>query len=148
MVNAVIDIQGPEAAAVHAELLAVRADNYQPDVRQKLRAAMEVPGWRYVKARAQAIAARADITRCLTGCDALVMPTVPIVAPGLDADEVQVRDLLLRNTRPASLTGHPAISIPIPAQGGMPVGLQVIAADNRRAFMVARWIEQLLRAGS
>jgi len=70
------------------------------------------------------------------------------VAPGLDESELQLRDLLLRNTRPASLTGHAAISIPIPTQGGgLPVGVQVIAADDHRAFMVAQWIEDILAAG-
>jgi len=56
--------------------------------------------------------------------------------------------LLLRNTRPPSLTGLAAISIPIPSGGGLPVGLQVVAIDNRRAFRVARWIEQVVAARS
>jgi len=148
MVAAVIDIQGPEAAAVHAELLAAQADEYQPDVRNKLWAAMEIPGWRYVWARAQAVAIRAEVTRALASCDAVVLPTVPIVAPSLGEDEMLVRDLLLRNTRPASLTGHAAISLPIPSAGGLPVGLQVVAVDDRRAFRVARWIEDVVRDGS
>jgi len=144
MTTAVIETQGPEAAATHADLLGTQADDYQPDVRDKLWAAMEVPGFRYVWARAHAATARAELSMSLTACDAVVLPTSPVVAPGLGEDELQVRDLLLRNTRPASLTGHAAISIPIPVRGGLPVGLQVIAADNRRAFWVARWIEQLL----
>lgn len=146
MIAAVIDTQGPEAAAVHAELLAARPDDYQPDVRDKLWAAMEIPGWRYVWARAHAVTAKEELDRCLATCDAVVMPTVPIVAPSLDEDEIEVRDLLLRNTRPASLTGHAAISIPMPVDGGLPAGLQVIATDDRRAFRVARWIEGVLAA--
>ncbi|MDQ3053685.1 MAG: amidase family protein, partial [Actinomycetota bacterium] len=114
----------------------------------KLWAAMEIPGWRYVWARAQAVAIRAEVTRALASCDAVVLPTVPIVAPSLGEDEMLVRDLLLRNTRPASLTGHAAISLPIPSAGGLPVGLQVIAVDDRRAFRVARWIEDVVRDGS
>lgn len=148
MIDAVVDTQGPEAAAVHAELFAVQADDYQPDVRSKLWAAMEVPGWRYLWARDQAVTIRAEINNSLTSCDALLLPTAPIVAPDLDEDEVQVRDLLLRNTRPASLTGHPAISIPLRTKGGLPVGLQVIAADDRSAFRVARWIEQVLESAT
>ncbi|CAN5308995.1 amidase [soil metagenome] len=148
MITAVIDTQGPEAAAVHADLLAERADDYQPDVRDKLRAAMAIPGWRYVWARAHATAVRAELARCLAWCDAVVMPTVPIVAPHVGEDEGALRDLLLRNTRPASLTGHAAVSIPIPSGGGLPVGLQVVASDDRRAFRVARWIERVLEEGT
>lgn len=144
---AVTDTQGPEAAAVHADLLAAQADAYQPDVRDKLRAAMEVPGWRYVRAREQASAVRSAVDTCLGSCDAILMPTVPIVAPGLDQNELEIRDLLLRNTRPASLTGHPAISIPMPSASRLPVSLQVIAADDGRAFGVGRWIERVLAQG-
>jgi len=148
MIDAVTDTQGPEAAAAHAELFATQASLYQPDVRDKLWAAMQIPGWRYIWSRAHAVIARDEASASLASCDAVVLPTVPIVAPGLHEDEIQIRDLLLRNTRPASLTGHAAISIPLPTGGGLPVGLQVIAADNRRAFQVARWIEQVLAAGA
>jgi len=144
---AVVDIQGPEAAAVHADLFASTPDAYQPDVRDKLRAAAEIPGWRYVRARADAAVLTAEVTRSLRSCDAVLMPTAPIVAPGLDEDELQLRNLLLRNTRPASLTGHAAISIPLPTHGGLPVGIQVIARDDRHALQVARWIEEVLKAG-
>lgn len=144
MIAAVVDTQGPEAAAVHAELFGSRSADYQPDVRDKLRAAAKIPGWRYVRARAAAVAARGEVARCLTSCDAVLMPTTPIVAPSLTENEISVRDLLLRNTRFANLTGHPAISLPIPSEGGLPVGLQVVAVDDRRAFMVARWLEQVI----
>ena len=146
MVAAVVDTQGPEAAAVHADLFAASPDAYQPDVRDKLRAAAEIPGWRYVRARADAAAMTVEVTRSLRLCDAVLMPTVPVVAPGLDENELHLRDVLLRNTRPASLTGHAAISVPIPTHGGLPIGVQVVAVDNRRAFMVARWIEEVLAA--
>ena len=147
MNTAVVDIQGPEAAAVHADLFAASPDAYQPDVRDKLRAAAEIPGWRYVRARADAVAMAAEVSSRLRACDAVLMPTAPIVAPGLDENELDLRDLLLRNTRPASLTGHAAISIPLPTGDGLPIGLQLVAADERRAFLVARWIEGILDAG-
>lgn len=146
MVAAVIDIQGPEAAAVHAELFGRRAADYQPDVRDKLRTAARIPGWRYVRARTDAESVRAEISTCLSGYAAVLLPTTPILAPGLGEEEASVRDLLLRNTRFASLTGHPAISIPIPSQAGLPVGMQVVAFDDRRAFGVARWLDQVLHS--
>ncbi len=144
MVAAVVDTQGPEAAAVHAELFGSRSSDYQADVRDKLRAAAKIPGWRYVRARAAAVAAREEVAQCLAACDAVLMPTAPIVAPTLTENEISVRDLLLRNTRFASLTGHPAISLPIPNDTGLPIGLQVVAVDDDKAFMVARWVEQVI----
>ncbi|MBA3339755.1 MAG: amidase [Geodermatophilaceae bacterium] len=147
MISAVIDTQGPEAAAVHSDLFGARADDYSADVRDKLRAAAKIPGWRYVRARSDAIVAQQEVARCLASCDAVLMPTTPIVAPDLTENEISVRDLLLCNTRFASLTGHAAISIPMPSDAGLPVGLQVVAANNHRAFMVARWIEHILAGG-
>lgn len=132
-----VDLQGPEAAAVHADL---DSELYQPDVRQRLRAAAEVPGWRYVLARARVAELTAAMDDLLRRVDAVLLPTVAITAPYLeDADPTRIREALLRYTRVANVTGHPAISLPIPSPG-LPVGLQVLAADNQRAFAAAEWI--------
>jgi aspartyl-tRNA(Asn)/glutamyl-tRNA(Gln) amidotransferase subunit A len=139
------DLQGPEAAAVHADL---PDDGYQPDVRERLRVAAEVPGWRYVLARDRQPALTAELGRLLSTVDAILLPTVPIVAPPIDAETAEVasgthsvRDLLLHNNRPVNVTGYPALSLPIPT-GGLPVGIQLIASDNARAFAVAEWVER------
>jgi aspartyl-tRNA(Asn)/glutamyl-tRNA(Gln) amidotransferase subunit A len=142
------DLQGAEAAALHAGLDA-RVEDYQPDVRERLRVAAEVPGWRYVRARERVAELSAELGHLLSTVDAVVLPTSPIPAPPLDADEADVasgthsvRDLLLRNNRPVNVTGYPALSVPIPVASGLPVGLQVIATGNRKAFDVAEWIER------
>ncbi|HEV2783479.1 MAG TPA: amidase [Actinophytocola sp.] len=146
------DLQGPEAAALHSEL-AAPVEDYQPDVRERLRVASEVPGWRYVRARDRIPTLNAELGRLLSTVDAVVFPTVPIVAPPLDATEAvvasgraPVRDLLLRNNRPLNVTDYPALSIPLPSPG-LPVGLQLIAADDPAAFAAAAWVERTLTAG-
>ncbi|HEU5474629.1 MAG TPA: amidase [Actinophytocola sp.] len=144
------DLQGPEAAAVHDELDAA-LDDYQPDLRDRLRDAAAVPGWRYVRARSRMSALTADLGRILATVDAVLLPTVPILAPPLDATEASVsggrrpvRDLLLRNNRPLNVTPFPALSVPLPGSGGLPVGLQLIATGDRAAFAVAEWVERSL----
>jgi aspartyl-tRNA(Asn)/glutamyl-tRNA(Gln) amidotransferase subunit A len=141
------DVQGPEAAAVHAE---VSGDGYQADVRERLRVAAEVPGWRYVRARERMRSLATELGSLLSTVDAVVLPTVPVVAPPIDAADVDlpggrrsVRDLLLRNNRPVNATGYPALSVPIPATG-LPVAIQVLATGNNQAFDVAGWIERML----
>ncbi|MDI5978027.1 amidase [Amycolatopsis magusensis] len=136
-----VDLQGPEAFAVHADLLDER---YQPDVRNRLLAAAEVPGWRYVRAQERARTLVADIGRVLAGVDAVVLPTVPMRATLIGDDEPSVREPLLRNNRPANLSGFPALSLPMPVHSGLPAGLQVLAADDARAFGVAAWAEAAL----
>jgi aspartyl-tRNA(Asn)/glutamyl-tRNA(Gln) amidotransferase subunit A len=144
------DLQGAEAAAIHSEL-AANVEDYQPDVRERLRVAAEVPGWRYVRARDRVTKLSAELGHLLSTVDAIVLPTVPILAPPLDAVDADVaggtrsvRDLLLRNNRPVNVTGYPAFSVPIPSPARLPVGLQLIATDNRRAFDVAEWITAAL----
>lgn len=140
-----VDLQGPEAVANHAGR---STDAYQPDVQQRLREAAEVPAWRYVQARAEAAELTTTVANLFSEVDALILPTIPVVAPPIDAvsdadGAVAVRARLMRNTRLANLTGFPAFSLPLPTVG-LPVGLQVIAGSNQVAEQVAAWIERVL----
>ncbi|QFU92841.1 amidase [Amycolatopsis sp. YIM 10] len=134
-----VDLQGPEAAAVHAELLSER---YQPDVRDRLRAAAEVPGWRYVLARERVRPLTDAVERVLSEMDGVVLPAVPMRATPI-GDE-SVREPLLRYNRLANLTGFPALSLPMPVRGGLPAGMQVLGTDDARVFGVAEWVENAL----
>jgi hypothetical protein len=129
-----IDLQGPEAVANH---IGRSTDVYQPDVQLRLKEAAEVPAWRYVQARRDTETIRARVKAVLDRHDAVVLPTVPLVAPPISAvadlsGSTAVRAQLMRNTRLANLTGFPAITLPLPVRG-LPVGLQVIAKDNETA---------------
>lgn len=146
------DVQGPEAAAVHADTFPAREDEYQPDVKIRLADAFAVPGWRYVKAKhhAQEIAQQADDV--LQTVDAVIFPTLPITTPPasethgtVPSGTYLVRDLLIRNNRLANLSDHPCITIPLPSKG-LPIGLAILAADDSKALSVAAWIENRLRA--
>ncbi|MEV8377507.1 amidase [Kribbella sp. NPDC056861] len=133
-----VDLQGPEAVANH---MGRDITQYQPDVQLRLREAAEVPAWRYVQARAAAADLTEQLSELLHEVDAVLLPTVPIVAPLLDAADVRPR--LMQNTRLANLTGFPAITLPLQT-AGLPVGLQLIARDNQKAGAVAAWIEAQL----
>ena len=87
--------------------------------------------------------------------DALVYPTVPLVAPPLGDDattELNGRQVptfltVIRNTGPGSTAGMPAVSLPAGATGaGLPVGLSLEAAPggDRRLLAAARVVEDLL----
>jgi aspartyl-tRNA(Asn)/glutamyl-tRNA(Gln) amidotransferase subunit A len=67
----------------------------------------------------------------------LILPTVPIPAPELGASTVEIddtpepiRNVMLRLTQLFNITGHPAISLPIPTSG-LPVGLQLVGRRDR-----------------
>jgi aspartyl-tRNA(Asn)/glutamyl-tRNA(Gln) amidotransferase subunit A len=136
------DLQGPEAVANHAGRSTAQ---YQPDVQQRLREAAQVTPERHNRAKTQAPLIAAEFSDLLGRVDAVLTPTVLTTAPLItEADTADgglaVRSQLLTNTRLANLTRHPAVSLPIPADG-LPVGLQIIATSNDRAAAVAGWIE-------
>jgi amidase len=93
----------------------------------------------YAMARNLAMELTAAYDAALDGLDALVMPTLPIVAsaiPGPDAsrEESIARSLeMIGNTAPLDATGHPAISVPaglarVPGgpPGGLPAGMMIV----------------------
>jgi 2-dehydropantoate 2-reductase len=79
----------------------------------------------YASARAAQAELSAAVEETLAGVDALAGPTVGFCAPeqdppfGVGEDNAEGRF-----TGPYNLTGHPAVSIPVPASG-LPVGLQL-----------------------
>jgi aspartyl-tRNA(Asn)/glutamyl-tRNA(Gln) amidotransferase subunit A len=88
----------------------------------------------------------------LAGLDALIMPTTPIVAPLMadchTADGYAANNLaLLRNTAIGNFFDLCAISLPLPRENGLPVGLMMLArnGDDRRLFSAAVAVENLFR---
>ena len=79
---------------------------------------------------------RREVDAALAQHDALVLPTLPIPAPPIGANTVQVgaatepvRNLMLRLTQPFNVTGHPAISMPCGGpSAGLPCGVQLVGA--------------------
>jgi aspartyl-tRNA(Asn)/glutamyl-tRNA(Gln) amidotransferase subunit A len=144
-----------EAAHWHAPTIDTRAADYQPSVRERLLLGRAISAVDYLEARAMRVLLRQAVDAALDGCDALVLPTLPIVAPLLGATDVQfgspdgrtlpVRAAMLRLTQLFNITGHPAISIPIPTTG-LPVGLQLVGryGDTASLLAVARACERRL----
>ena len=79
------------------------------------------------------------VDRALEGCDALLLPTLPIAAPligaatvDVDGRQEPVRAVMLRLTQLFNITGHPAISLPAGLTAdGWPVGMQLVGHRDR-----------------
>jgi len=101
-------------------------------------------------------AARADwiqrVTTTLAGFDALLMPTVPIVAPHIapllasDTAFFEANRMLLRNASLINLLDGCAISLPCHQSGDLPVGLTVagLAMTDTKLIAIAQAIEDVL----
>ena len=132
----------PEAFAWHREMLVAHGARYDPRVRLRIEKGAPVMAWEYLDlldARAQWTA---QMGAQLQGFDAVLSPTVPMVAPPIadvapavgrnaapdaqrEAEFFRVNNLLLRNTSAVNLLDGCGISIPCHAADELPVGLMI-----------------------
>lgn len=125
-----------EAAAFHAGRGTSLA-MLDPETAGQLAGALQVSGVAYLQAqRARAaLAGRLMAEADRLGIDAWALPTSPVVAPPV-AEAARYLTVLSRNAIPWSLTGFPAVSVPVPS-AGLPVGLQLAAPPGEDATLVA-----------
>ncbi|AEI79428.1 glutamyl-tRNA(Gln) amidotransferase subunit A [Cupriavidus necator N-1] len=141
-----------EASAWHGSLLAEQADRYDPRVLSRIRLADGQRAADYLRMlqRRGELCRQADAE--LAGFDAVVLPTVPVVAPriaNLDDDEAFFRTnrLLLRNPAIANMLDLCALSVPCHRLGDAPVGLMLFGRhlSDRRLLAIGMGIEAALR---
>jgi Asp-tRNA(Asn)/Glu-tRNA(Gln) amidotransferase A subunit family amidase len=97
------------------------------------------------------------VDRALDGCDALLLPTLPMAAPPLGAATVEVcgvseavRAAMLRLTQLFNITGHPSIALPAAHNtDAMPRGLQIVGRRNQteRLLQIACTVEPYVDGG-
>jgi aspartyl-tRNA(Asn)/glutamyl-tRNA(Gln) amidotransferase subunit A len=133
-----------ESAEIHEKFLRTRLADYSPDVRAGFLVGQLVLGKHYMKAQRLRSLIRQEMAAVLRRVDALVTPTVPIAAPRIGQTTVEIGPermetmwALSRLTRPANLTGFPAISVPCGfTQGGLPIGLQLTGRPFAEATLL------------
>lgn len=123
-----------ESYAWHRPLLARAADLYDPRVRKRVEGGAGMKAYEYLDLFRARAAVMASMAQALRGFDAVLSPTVPLVAPpfaqvapGAERDEefFRVNALLLRNTSIVNMIDGCAISIPCQAPDELPVGLMI-----------------------
>ncbi len=154
-INARGGLVAVEAYAWHRRHLERAADAYDPYVRSRILKGRDQLVADYIELKG----VRTDFIRragqLFQSCDALVMPTVPIIAPTLaevESEESFGRTnlLLLRNPSVFNFLDGCAISLPCHQPGEAPVGLTVAGwhGTDRRLFSIARAVEAALGSTS
>ncbi|WP_347486019.1 amidase [Vandammella animalimorsus] len=124
-------LAGAEAWAWHRRLLAEQASGYDPRVRVRIEAGARMDAADYIELRAARQRWIAQVQARLTPFDALLMPTVPHIAPpiaALQADDAlygQTNLLMLRNPTLINFLDGCALSLPCHTPGDAPVGLML-----------------------
>jgi aspartyl-tRNA(Asn)/glutamyl-tRNA(Gln) amidotransferase subunit A len=145
----------PEASRYHAHFLERSPALYSPGVRIRLEMGRYVLAEDYVRALRVREALAADVDAALEGCDALLLPTLPIPAPPLGAATADIngtpepiRAAMLRLTQLFNLTGHPSLALPAPQDvDALPRSLQIVARRHQtdRLLAIAQTVERQLQ---
>jgi Asp-tRNA(Asn)/Glu-tRNA(Gln) amidotransferase A subunit family amidase len=123
-----------ESFAWHRQLLAAQGERYDPRVRLRIERGAQMKAWEYIDLHQARNAWVGAVAGALAGYDAVLSPTVPMVAPaiadvapGAERDEAFFRTnaLLLRNTSVVNMLDGCALSLPCQAPDELPVGLML-----------------------
>ena len=136
-------LAGAEAWAWHRPLLATRAADYDPRVGARIEGGRAMGAADYIDLLAARRRWIAQVGARIDGFDALLMPTVPLVAPRIA--ELQASDeayfaangLMLRNPSFINFLDGCALSLPCHAPGEAPVGLMLAASGGRDHALLA-----------
>jgi aspartyl-tRNA(Asn)/glutamyl-tRNA(Gln) amidotransferase subunit A len=142
-----------EAAEYHARTIDAHPDRYTAPIRVRLQAGRHILAEDYLRAQRGRLRLIDEVDAALAGCDALLLPTLPVTAQPIGAATVRVgdweesvRNAMLRLTQLFNVTGHPALTMPAaPTPEGLPVGVQLVGprGATRRLLDVAAALEPI-----
>lgn len=132
-------LQQAEAWATHGAFVQAHPGAFEPAVEERFLAGSAVSEDAVARAGDTITHARATLARLLPPGTVLALPSTSSVAPRTDAGPAEIdltRASTLRLTCLASLGGLPALSVPTPRVGTLPVGLCLVAAPGQDRTLV------------
>ncbi|WP_244510673.1 amidase [Microvirga guangxiensis] len=140
-----------EAWTWHRDLIERAGDRYDPRVVSRILRGKEISAADYLDLLAARKAWKAGVEARIEGYDALLLPTVPVVAPSIAelaaSDEVyySTNGLVLRNATLINFLDGAALSVPCHAPGSAPVGLMIAgpAGADRKILAIGMAIEAM-----
>lgn len=140
--NAQGGFSSAEAYAIHRHVLATRRDLYDPRVASRIDRGANISAADYIDLGRARLDWIARMEARLARFDAVVCPTVPMVAPEIaplrtdDAQFFRVNALLLRNTSAFNFLDGCSVSMPCHAPDELPVGLMLSHGPMRDADLL------------
>ena len=155
-INATGGLSGAESYAWHRQLIAAREAEYDPRVARRILRGADMRAFEYIELLAARRQWITHVEARLQGFDAVLSPTVPIVAPPIssvlldDAEFFRVNTLVLRNTAVVNMLDGCGISLPCHTPGQLPVGLMLwhAALHDDAVLDTALQVEAVLQAAN
>jgi amidase len=133
-----------EAAVAHEADYSARKQMYGPILSQVIEAGRAVAGLDYQKILLRRAAFRGRVEALFSGVDLVLTPVQPFAPLSLATvatlgEQPELIAALQRYTCPFNMSGHPTLTVPAGmAQDGLPIGLQLVAANlNEPALLRA-----------
>jgi aspartyl-tRNA(Asn)/glutamyl-tRNA(Gln) amidotransferase subunit A len=136
-------ITNAESSLLHLDRLRTRADDFDPDTRDRFLAGAILPASWYVRAQKVRRWYLDQVMEMFRDVDVVIAPRIGQKTMVLDGKEMLVRPNLGLFTQPISAIGLPVCAAPMAAEGDLPIGIQIIAAPWREdnCLRVARALE-------
>jgi aspartyl-tRNA(Asn)/glutamyl-tRNA(Gln) amidotransferase subunit A len=138
-------VQLPDASAVHAAFLRTRPDDYGPQVRARAEVGHFIAAVDHLTAlRARGTFLQRTLGETFANIDIALLPI--LADPVATIAELDVRGgaevqaamgRVVKFTRPVNYLGLPTLALPIPRQGGLPNGVQLIGKPFAEAQLLA-----------
>ena len=153
VINAGGGLSAAESYAWHRQLITANEAAYDPRVASRILRGASMSAADYIDLLGARQRWIARMEANLAGFDAVLSPTVPIVAPSIasiqsdDKEFFRVNGLLLRNTAVVNMLDGCAISLPCHTPGQLPVGLMLwhAALHDDAVLDLALQVEAALR---
>jgi aspartyl-tRNA(Asn)/glutamyl-tRNA(Gln) amidotransferase subunit A len=138
-------MQLPDAASAHAGYLMTRPDDYGPQVRARLEVGHFISGVDHMTGlRARGVMLQRVLDTTFKDVDIVILPIhadpLPTIAELDVAGSPQVQAVMARVVkfcRSINYLGLPTLTLPVPRQGGLPNGVQIIARPFHEATLFA-----------
>lgn len=143
-------ITASEGGSLHQANLRQQAENFDPLTRPRLLAGSLVPAAWYIRAQRFRAWFHQQVMGIFRQFDILIAPATPCCAQPLGQEFMTINGISMPTrpnmglfTQPLSFIGLPIVAVPIQQPGGMPIGVQIIAAPGREdlALRVAAFLE-------
>lgn len=132
-----------EGGDLHRGRLARRAEDFDPQMRDRFIAGALAPAAWYLQGQRFRARWRTQVAQIFEDVDVLIAPATPMTAPSLDQHtfvfdgaELPLRPNIGLFTQPITLVGLPVVAAPFHAPGALPTAVQLVGRPGSEALLL------------